>query len=255
MRGAFSPRPARLLPMDDGATEDRLLGGKVRLRQPRDGYRAAIDPVLLAASVDAKPGERVLDLGTGAGAAALCLMARVDGLSVTGLEIDRATADLARENASLNGRVAFAVRDGDVAHLPSDLRGFDRAMANPPYLEAGRADPSPDAGRRRSNVEDGGLGPWIDAALAAVAPGGALTFIQRADRLADLLSLLKGRAGAFVVVPLWPKAGEPAKRVIVEARAGRRTPLKLHSGLVLHEADGRYTAAADAILKGAPLAL
>ena len=241
--------------MDEGATEDRLLAGKVRLRQPRDGYRVAIDPVLLAAAVAARPGERMLDLGTGTGAAALCLMARVDGLTVTGLEIDRATADVARENSALNGRAGFTVREGDVARLPSDLRGFDRAMANPPYLEAGRADPSPDPGRRRSNVDDAGLGPWIDAALGAVVPGGSVTFIQRADRLADLLSLLNGRAGAIVVMPLWPRAGEPAKRVIVEARGGRRTPLKIHPGLVLHEADGRYTDAADAILKGGALEL
>lgn len=241
--------------MADSATEDRLLGGKVMLRQPRDGYRAAIDPVLLAASVAAKSGERVLDLGIGAGAAALCLMARVEGLSVTGLEIDPATAELARGNAALNGQAGFTVRDGDVAKLPADLRGFDRAMANPPYLDAARADPSPDPGRRRSNVDEGGLGLWIDAALAAVVPGGTLTFIQRADRLADLLSLLRGRAGAIVVVPLWPKAGEAAKRVIVEARPGRRTPLTLHPGLVLHEADGRYTETADAILKGAAFRL
>lgn len=242
--------------MAEAETEDRLLGGKVRLRQPRDGYRAAIDPVLLAASVPAKPGERVLDLGTGAGAAALCLMARVEGLSVLGLEIDAATAALARGNAALNGRDGFTIRDGDVRQLPADIRGFDRVMANPPYLEAARADPSPDAGRRRSNVDDGGgLGPWIDAALAAVVPGGTVTFIQRADRLADLLSLLNGRAGAIVVVPLWPKAGDAAKRLIVEAKAGRRTPLRLHPGLVLHEPDGRYTDAADAILKGAPFAL
>lgn len=241
--------------MADVAIEDRLLGGKVRLRQPRDGYRAAIDPVLLAASVPARPGERVLDLGTGAGAAALCLMARVEGLSVVGVEIDSATAQLARENAALNGRDAFIVREGDIARLPEDLRGFDRVMANPPYLDAAQADPSPDPGRRRSNLDEAGLGAWIDAALAAAVPGGALTFIHRADRLGDLLSLLNGRAGAIVVVPLWPKAGEAAKRVIVEARAGRRTPLRLHPGLVLHEPDGRYTGPADAILKGAALAL
>ena len=240
--------------MGDGATEDRLLDGKVRLRQPRNGYRAAIDPVLLAASVPARSGARVLDLGTGAGAAALCLVARVEGLSVVGLEIDPPTAELARENAALNGR-AFTVREGDVARLPADLRGFDHVMANPPYLDVARADPSPDAARRRSNVDELGLRPWIDAALAAVVPGGTVTFIQRADRLADLLALLNGRAGAIVVAPLWPKAGEPAKRVIVEARPARRTPLRLHPGLVLHATDGRYTEAAEAILRGASFAL
>ena len=241
--------------MAEATGEDRLLGGRVRLRQGRDGYRAAIDPVLLAAAVPARPGARVLDLGTGAGAAALCLMARVEGLSVVGLELDPATASLARENAALNGCPAFAVREGDVARLPADLRGFDHVMANPPYLDASRADASPHPGRRRSNIDETGLASWIEAALAALAPGGMLTFIQRADCLADLLSPLEGRAGAIVVAPLWPRQGEAAKRVIVAARAGRRTPLAIHPGLVLHEADGRYTEAADAILRGAPFAL
>jgi tRNA1(Val) A37 N6-methylase TrmN6 len=237
--------------MADGLTEDLLLGGRVRLRQPREGYRAAIDPVVLAAAVGARPGERVLDLGTGTGAAALCLMARVEDLAVVGLEIDPPTAALARENAALNHRDRFTVREGDVARLPHDLRGFDRVMANPPYLEAGRSDPPSDAGRRRAHVDQEGLAAWVEAALTAASTGGTVTLIQRADRLAELLSLLLGRAGAIVVAPLWPKAGHEAKRVVVEARKGVRTPLRLHSGLVLHAPDGRYAPAADAILRGA----
>lgn len=241
--------------MADGLSEDLLLDGRVRLRQPRDGYRAAIDPVVLAAAVGARPGERVLDLGTGTGAAALCLMARVEDLAVVGLEIDPPTAALARENAMLNRRDRFTVRDGNVAELPRDLRGFDRVMANPPYLEAGRADPPSDSGRRRSHVDQEGLGAWVEAALAAASPGGTVTLIQRADRLAELLSLLQGKAGAIVVAPLWPKAGWEARRVVVAARKGARTPLRLHPGLMLHAPDGRYSPAADAILRGAAFEL
>jgi tRNA1(Val) A37 N6-methylase TrmN6 len=234
----------------DEVSEDTLLGGRVRLRQPRQGYRAAIDPVLLAACVDARPGQRVLDLGTGAGAAALCLMARVEGLSVIGLEIDPATAALARQNAALNAQPGFTVRTGDVAALPSDLRGFDHVIANPPYLDAGSGGPSPVAGRARSNVDPLGLEEWV-AAAAAAAPRGGVAFIQRADRLDALLAAFRScLIGALVVAPLWPHAGEAAKRVLVRGRVGRRTPLRLHPGLVLHEAGGEFTPAADAILRG-----
>jgi len=236
--------------MTEAVSEDLLLGGRVRLRQPREGYRAAIDPVLLAAATPARSGERVLDLGTGAGAAALCLMARIEGLDVVGLEIDAGTAALARENAALNGCDRFIVREGDVARLPAELRGFDRVIANPPYLDPAHADPSANESRRRSNLDAAGLAAWIEAALVATSPRGTLTLIQRADRLAEILSLLHGRAGAIVVVPLWPKPGEEAKRVIVEARKGAKTPLRLHPGLVLHAADGRYTPAAEAVLRG-----
>jgi tRNA1(Val) A37 N6-methylase TrmN6 len=240
----------------DEASEDALLGGRVRLRQPRQGYRAAIDPVLLAACIDARPGQRVLDLGTGAGAAALCLMARVEGLFVTGLEIDPPTAALARANAALNGQAGFAVRTGDVAALPADLRGFDHVIANPPYLEAGRAGSSPVAGKARSNVDALELEEWVAAAAAAVAPRGGVAVIQRADRLDALLAAFRRSGiGEVVVVPFWPHAGEAAKRVIVRGRAGLRTPLRLHPGLVLHEAGGGFTPAADAILRGAAFRL
>ena len=137
-----------------------------------------------------------------------------------------------------------------MASLPRELVGFDHVISNPPYLESGRSDPSPDPGRRRSHVEGEGLSTWILAALAAAAPRGRVSFIQRSDRLGDLMSLLTGRAGGIVVAPLWPKAGRDAKRVVVQARVGSRAPLRVHPGLVLHEADGSYTRAADDLLRG-----
>ncbi|MDT8344261.1 MAG: methyltransferase, partial [Thermohalobaculum sp.] len=99
-------------------TEDRLLGGRVRLLQPGAGYRAATDPVLLAAAVPARPGERVLELGIGAGAATLCLAARVAGLVHAGLEIQPDYLALAARNAALNG-VALVLFEGDVAAPPA----------------------------------------------------------------------------------------------------------------------------------------
>lgn len=237
-------------------SEDLLLGGQVRLRQPRDGYRAAIDPVLLAASVDAAPGQRVLEAGTGHGAAAICLARRVPGCSVTGIEIQPDLVRLANDNARLNnlgGSVQVMIGDL-VRPLPRIAAGgFDHVMANPPYLEAGRADASPDAARAAANVEGAaGLDVWLSFMLRMVRAKGTITLIHRADRLDDILTLLAGRAGEVTVFPIWQKQSRAAKRVIVSARKGIRTPMSLMAGLVMHGEDGAYTAAADEILRGAP---
>ena len=236
-------------------TEDALLGGRVRLRQPAEGYRVAIDPVFLAAAVPASGRESVLDIGCGAGAAMLCLAARVPTCRVTGLELQPALAGLAGDNAALNGfadRVA-AVR-GDLLGPPPRLApaSFDHAMANPPFLDPAAAMRSPHAGKAAANVEgEADLGAWVGFALTMVRSKGTVTFVHRADRLEILMAALAGRAGEIVVFPLWPGAGKTAKRVLVRATKGVATPTRLAAGLVLHEQDGRYTEAAEAVLRGA----
>jgi tRNA1(Val) A37 N6-methylase TrmN6 len=237
----------------DEVTRDTLLGGKVRLAQPKSGLRAAIDPVLLAAAVPARPGERAFEAGAGTGAAALCLARRVPGVDVTGIEIDPALAALANTNVSDNGlaeRVRVAA--GDLFALPPELAGarFDHVVTNPPFHESGAGTHSPDAARRRAKVEGtGGLAAWLEACLGLLAPAGALTLIHRADRLEDVLAALMTRAGAIVVVPLWPGKGQAAKRVIVAARPSSAAPLEIRPGLVLHPPGGGYTREAEAILR------
>lgn len=235
------------------ATEDRLMGGRVRLLQPATGYRVAIDPVLLAAAVPAREGEHVLDIGTGSGAAALCLAARVGGCEIVGLERVSAMACLARKSVRLNGRTAsIVIVEGDLMHPPPALKAgrFDHAMANPPHLETGAASSRGSRGRRMAHVENtAGLDAWVDFALRMLRPRGRMTFIHRADRLDDLLALLHGRAGGIVVCPLWPKRGRPAKRVIVQAVKGSQAPLTLGPGLVLHAPSGAFTRATEALLR------
>ncbi|WP_448202520.1 tRNA1(Val) (adenine(37)-N6)-methyltransferase [Azospirillum sp. sgz302134] len=241
--------------------EDTLLNGRVRLLQPGAGYRAAIDPVLLAAFTAAGPGDRVLDVGTGTGAAALCLAARVPDALVTGLEQRAEAAAFARRNTALNGLSGrVAILDGDLLSPPPDLvpGGFDRVMMNPPYLRAGAASVPPDPWKAAANVEGAaGLTDWVRFAAAMLTPRGTLTMVHRADRVDEILSALHGaRFGSLTLVPLWPKPGEDARRILLSARKGGRSPARLTAGLVLHGPDGAYTPDAQAILRDmAPLTL
>jgi len=238
-------------------TADRLLGGRVTLRQPASGYRAAIDPVLLAAAAPDSDG-RVLDLGCGVGAAAICLAARLPACRVTGLEIQPEFAALARENTAENGlaeRIEIII--GDLLDPPAGLDPpFDGVIANPPYQTAGQSAP-PDGSKAISNQEgEAGLADWIGFAELALKHKGWLTLIHRADRIDGLCAAMHPAFGDVRLVPLWPRSGMPARRVIVAARKGVRSPATLLPGLVLHGQDGGYTAEAEAVLRdGAALPL
>ena len=236
-------------------TEDALLGGQLQLRQPADGYRVAIDPILLAASVPAQPGETILDVGAGVGAAALCLAHRVPGCQATGIEVQPILAALAHENAALNG-LSEAVRfvAGDITAPPANLKPaeFDHVMTNPPYLRAAESRIPPSSTKAIATVEqDIDLASWLSICIRRTKPRGTVTVIHRADRLDDVVQALGASCGALIVYPLWPKAGADAKRLIVRATVGRETPLRLSAGLILHQDTGAYTPAAQAILRDA----
>ncbi len=241
-------------------TEDRLLGGRVKIRQPKQGFRVSIDTVLLSAAVPCGDGDRVLEPGAGVGGAALTLVARVPGCSVVGLESQRGLVGIAGENVRLNGmseRVDIVM--GDLVNLPSRLAlgAFDQVMMNPPFNEAGRTHAPAEASRAASHVEgEARLEDWIAFGISMLRGMGTMTLIHRADRLADVLAAIQGRAGEVVVFPLWPRRdGSPAKRIIVRARRGTAAPLRIAQGLVLHEEDGSFTPEADRILHGGALEL
>jgi tRNA1Val (adenine37-N6)-methyltransferase len=221
-------------------TDDAFLGGRLQLWQPRRGYRAATDPVLLAACCPAHPGQSVLDLGCGAGAAALCLGARVPGLTLAGLEVQPAYAELARRNAARSG-LALEVVEGSILEMPKPLRhDFDQVISNPPYYPP-EGTPAADPGRDLALREEVSLADWIAASRRRVAPGGWLTLILRADRLGDgLAGLGAGMAagmGSISIQPFAAREGRAAGRVVIRARKGGRAALRLLTPFILHSGD------------------
>lgn len=223
-------------PPPSDVTRDGFLGGRLTILQPKEGYRAGIDAVLLAASVRARPGQSVLDLGCGVGVAALCLGWRVQGLRLCGLEMQVRYAALARKNAEKNG-IAFEVHDGDLSKMPAALRqqSFDHVVANPPYYRVGARSPSRDPGRETAHGERTPLAVWIDAATRRLAPRGTLSVIQRADRLPDLLAALDSRLGSVQVLPIQPRTAQPAGLILLTARKSGKGGFELRSPLILHE--------------------
>ena len=235
-------------------TEDALLDGRVRLRQPRAGLRAGLDAVLLAAGVPAKPGQRVLEAGCGSGAGFLCLAARVPGLSVIAVERDAGLAALARTNAAANA-VAAEVMEGDVRDrgIAAALARCDHAFANPPFWPGGTVPPAAARGAmtHAAGEDSAGLAEWAGFLAAGLKRGGTLSLILPAARLDHgIAALLGAGCGGVLVLPFWPHAGQPAKRVLLRGRRDGRGPARLHPGLVLHDAAG-WTPAADAVLRGA----
>lgn len=241
---------------DASTTVDALLGGRLRLEQPRLGYRAGMDAALLAAAVRLAPGERGLEAGCGAGGALLQAAARRPGAVLVGMERDAAALALARDNIALNGmggRVSAIEGEVEQRFASLGLAPFDAAFSNPPFFDDPGALRAPHPARRGAWIADGGLAAWTGFLLKAVREGGRIVVIHRADRLADLLALLDEGAGSFRIRPVHPFSDAPAKRVLVQVTKTGRAPLLLLPPLILHDraAATRHTPQADAILRGA----
>ena len=227
----------------------------MRLHQPRKGYRISMDTVHLAATLAPKPGERILDVGAGTGGILTCLAGRLGEASrdlvMHGLELQPLHVEFARANAALNG---FDGRincfEGDIAAPPAacEKNSYDHVVSNPPYYEKGAHSISPQENRALAHTDSHlTLGEWVVYCLKMVKPKGYLSLIQKAERLAEILSALQGRAGEIIVYPVWSREDSNAGRVIVRARKGSRAPLVLKHGLVVHTSDGGYTDRAEAV--------
>ncbi|HKQ44776.1 MAG TPA: methyltransferase [Rhizomicrobium sp.] len=231
---------------------ETFLDGRVKVAQPESGFRSGLDAVMLAAAVPAASGQTALELGAGSGTASLCLAARVCGVTVTGVERDEGLAALARDNAAANGMDCKFVA-ADIFALPPELkRDFDSVLANPPFHGEGQI--SPDEARAAALMDGGKLSDWLKLGLQRTVSGGFFTAILRGDRLNEALAALPQRG--LCAFPLWPRAGENPKRVIVQVRKGSGAPFALLPGLILHRQDGSWTVEADDVLRrGNALAL
>jgi tRNA1(Val) A37 N6-methylase TrmN6 len=238
-------------------TDDAILNGRLRLLQPRRGHRFGHDAILLAAAVPAQPGERVLELGSGVGAASLALLSRVPDMQATLIEIDPALCELASENIARNG---FAARARAVAldaeaepeifrHAGVEPGSFDHVLMNPPFNDASHQ-PSPDALRRRAHEGPAGLlAGWIATARAMLTGSGQVTLIWRAEGLNEVLDALHDGFGGISVIPVYPAPERLAIRVIVGATRGSDAPQRTLSGLTLNGSDGRPSDDAETILR------
>jgi len=266
------PRPNGI-----ATTLDAFLGGRLVLLQPESGYRAGLDAVLLAATVPAPAvkGEpaAIADLGAGVGAVGLAAVTRLPGLRAVMVERESALAALARENIIRNGlddRASVIVADLEAPARELETVGFaadrfDYVVANPPFQIEGDGHPPPDPLKARAHVmPTGGVERWVRTMARLTRPGGTATMIHRADALPGLLAAFAGRFGALSILPIHPRAGEPAGRVIIAGRKGSRAPLSLLPGLVVHAAQGhgfspmleailRHGAGLDLWARGAPL--
>ena len=238
-------------------SEDAVLGGRLLLRQPRRGHRVGHDAILLAAATGARRDEHAVDLGAGVGAAGLALATRVPDMNVTLVEIDPALTELAAGNARLNAmemRVRAVTCDAeDIAALGrAGLGGasIDRVLMNPPFNDATRQNVSPDARRRLAHAAGPGLlSRWVASAAWLLKPQGVLTLIWRADALGDVLAALKPEFGAVAVLPVLPRAGAPAIRVLVRAVKAGSGAMRDYPGLALNDGQGKPSAAAEAVLR------
>jgi tRNA1(Val) A37 N6-methylase TrmN6 len=238
-------------------TEDAVLGGKLRLRQPKSGHRAGHDAMLLAAATPARPGQRVVDLGAGVGAAGLAVAKRVAGIALVLVEIDEGLAELARANATANAIAAETL----VLDVTSGAENFaaaglapdsvDVVLMNPPFNHASRHRASPDGARATAHVAAAEtLESWIHASRRILKSGGNLVMIWRADGLADVLAALGRGFGSLMILPVHADAASPAIRVLVRAAKGGRAPTCLLAGLMLNDEAGHPSPEAKTILAG-----
>ena len=247
-----TPAPTR---PDADETLDAFYHGRVRVLQPKKGYRFAVDAPLLADFIRTRPEDEALEIGTGSGIIALLLSVKPIR-RIVAIEVQPGLADLARRNVELNGL------NGRIEVVEADLRAyepgrtFDLVFSNPPYIRGGTGFLSASAEKSAAKHElRGTIRDILGKTAAWLAPGGRACFVYPEKRRRDFLAAadeagLAARRLRFV----HPREGEPPNLFLIEmgAASGGETGTgpELMPPLILYGPDGKYTPAAEAVFSG-----
>jgi len=242
-------------------TEKPLLGNRLKLLQPKKGYRSAIEPIILASSCQAKNGQKILDLGCGVGTASLCLAERLKNLSIiiTGVDCQKELIELAKKNVKLNNfEGKIFLQHGDICEMPHEqlTRGsFDHIITNPPFYTSKEASPSPYKNKYIGHIETTvHLKDWLYYCKKLLKSRGMLTIIYCAERTSELLEgLTSHNFGAIELIPLWPRAHLCAKRILIRAQKCRKLSTKIQPGIILHNEMGYTDIANHLLMEGGAL--
>ena len=232
-------------------SKDFLLGEKVKIYQPIDGYRASSDAVFLSSLIGyLKEGDNILDVGSGTGAVSLCLAYRFPEAAIVGVDIQPDLIDLSNKSAVANGFKNLSYINADIFSKKIPLKGgsFAHVVTNPPYFE--NEHPSPSLSKSIAhNMTGFSLEQWIHFCLKMLKSNGWLYLINRAQNLTDILSALKGKAGNIRLVVLYSKSGQNAKRVLICAQKSSKAPLEILPTFKVHAQNGTFTTSAQSILR------
>ena len=239
-------------------TYDSFLGGKLEIMQAKNGPRAGVDSVLLAASVQAKPQQKVLEAGIGSGVVSLCLAGRIGPLKVTGVDIQPDLAQLARENALHNNFLDdFHVIEGDVTGSGNSWRAmglepdsFDHSFANPPFYDIGQVRHPHDPVKAQAHTFDiNELERWVKFLVAHTKPKGSITIVHTPEILGKLLSFFDRRVGNVNIFPIYSKEGQAASRMLVQGIKASKGPINIQPGLIMHDSCGKFTKKIATVLR------
>lgn len=238
---------------ESSETCDAILGGRIRVIQPRDGYRFSIDAILLARFVSVGPRDRILELGAGCGVISLAIAALHRPREIVAIDIQPELVAMIRNNAELNGIDSIRAIEADLRRLKDSLaprESFDVVVANPPYRPSKAGRVSPNAARHLARSEASAtLEDFVVAASRCARRGGKAAFVFAADRSAELIAMLRAhRLEPKRIRFVHPYVDAPATNILIEARKNGGIEVVIEPPLILFDAPHVYSHEARELL-------